>query len=72
MNSINFTEHQPSLSGQTTIKKCEHCRIINIELVERLRKCSGCNVVYYCSITCQYGDRKNHRPYCKGMNAFTP
>lgn len=47
MNSINFTEHQPSLSGQTIIKKCEHCRIINIELVERLRKCSGCNVVYY-------------------------
>ena len=30
----------------------------------KLKKCAGCEKVYYCSKECQIEDRKNHKPNC--------
>jgi hypothetical protein len=31
----------------------------------KLKKCSGCNCVLYCSAECQKSDWTNHKLYCK-------
>lgn len=42
------------------IKRCAHCHRWDV----KLRKCSDCERVYYCSMDCQRADRLQHAPTC--------
>jgi hypothetical protein len=40
--------------------KCEICDKVG----DDIPLCSGCHVVYYCSVDCQKSDRKAHKQLC--------
>lgn len=42
-------------------KKCNTCRIQST----KMKKCSGCEKVYYCNAECQKKDWSNHKKECK-------
>jgi hypothetical protein len=44
--------------------KCKTCNKLGGKN-NNLKKCNGCNKVYYCNVECQKKDWKNHRNICK-------
>ena len=46
-------------------KPLSQCAHPNCCVTFKLRRCSGCNIVKYCSESCQRADWKNHRVQCK-------
>ena len=45
----------------------QQCNIKNCNVTGRgnLKKCGGCNLVYYCSLECQNADWHSHKKTCK-------
>jgi len=46
---------------------CSHykCPRISGQKLEDLQRCGRCKATFYCNPTCQKGDWKRHKPYCK-------
>ena len=50
-------------NGDAFVQKlCKACR--KGFLGEKLSRCSGCGLVYYCSKACQRGDWHSHKAQC--------
>lgn len=50
-------------------KECGFCGSFGGE-DGKLKKCSGCSYILYCSAKCQKSDWKKHKPYCKILSVI--
>lgn len=46
-------------------KRCANCGGVDIQL--KLKKCSGCEKVWYCKVECQKSHWKQHKAQCKKL-----
>jgi len=54
-------EEEGEGSQRSKVRVCENCG----KEGEKLKKCSACKLVWYCSEECQLGDWKAHKVECK-------
>ena len=50
---------------QKSKQVCSHCGDSNVQLGRKLKTCSLCKKVMYCSKSCQVKDWKKHKPICE-------
>ena len=57
--------HSPEEKGET----CGGCGLVRQEEDERLRRCTGCEQVAYCSRACQRAHWGQHKKFCRNQQA---
>ena len=57
---LELTRHIWTRKSAKARKHCNNCLCID----KSLRKCSRCNLVYYCSISCQKSNYRRHKYHC--------
>ena len=57
--------HDDDMALDLRIAKCQYCDILEALPTRRIRACSRCKVVGYCSKSCQRADWKIHKSICK-------
>ncbi|RPD59233.1 hypothetical protein L226DRAFT_465268 [Lentinus tigrinus ALCF2SS1-7] len=65
-----MSTHDSRANLGDSLRRCHKCGRAPEE-GERLRRCSGCFHVLYCSKTCQKDDWKRHKPVCQTNGSIT-
>ena len=55
---------------QKSRQVCSHCGDSNVQLGRKLKTCSLCKNVMYCSKACQVKDWKKHKPICESHSSL--
>lgn len=50
--------------------KCANCGELESSSAQKLSRCTGCEVVYYCGRKCQKAHWKVHKSYCKRIKSI--
>ena len=61
------TKNENVTDKKKPTKECNKCKSKIGEGGKKLKLCSGCKDVYYCSIECQKSNWKEHKPLCKKL-----
>ena len=62
LNPLYAVSYLEAVGRDPALRKCSLCRGKGNP---RLKECTGCRRVRYCSSQCQKKDWKSHKPYCK-------
>ncbi|GAQ85886.1 hypothetical protein KFL_002590140 [Klebsormidium nitens] len=64
--SLRLMEERPG--NPDIVPVCTFCKsTAEKKQVEKLRRCGGCLIPFYCGVKCQKAHRKLHKPYCKAV-----
>ena len=61
-------DHSQEEETRKKVKCCSVCGVI-ASCTTTLKRCGGCDVVYYCSVKCQKRDYKSHKTECAVLKA---
>ncbi len=61
LHDLTLTENTELMQILIHRNTCESCKAF----MKRPKRCSGCNIAWYCSTTCQKQHWKEHKPKCR-------